>query len=100
MDVEVQTLTVAWVRLAALVEEKNTRAKLRTETDRQLGRTTTVILDSLNTIKGYRYELWCMARAAGTRCCVVWVQTNAATCREWNAERSLDKARAYAAMLV
>jgi hypothetical protein len=88
---------VAWVRLAALDEEKNTRAKLRTETDRHLGKHTTVILDSLNTIKGYRYELWCMARAAATRCCVVWVQTDSATCREWNASRSLNEARAYAA---
>lgn len=38
-------------------------------------------------MQGYRYELWCIARAAGTRYCVVHVDTPAETCRAWNDSR-------------
>jgi hypothetical protein len=77
--------------VAALVEEKNTRAKLRSEVDRHLSKSTTVVLDSLNFVKGYRYELWCLARAAGTKCCVVWVDSPVEACRGWNSARSADQ---------
>lgn len=30
-----------------------------------------VILDGMNYIKGWRYQLWCESKAAGTSCCVV-----------------------------
>ena len=46
------------------------------------------MLDTLNNIKGYRYELWCIARAAGSRCCVLWVQCNVQVCRERHSRRS------------
>lgn len=36
-----------------------------------LGRDSFVILDGMNYIKGYRYQLWCEAKALGTTCCVV-----------------------------
>ncbi|KAF2588719.1 hypothetical protein F2Q70_00040063, partial [Brassica cretica] len=39
-------------------------------------------------VKGYRYELWCIARAAGIRYCVVYCDVDEAGCREWNKERS------------
>ena len=81
---------------AALVEEKNTRARLRSEVDRNLTKSTVVILDGLNAIKGYRYELWCIARAAATSCCVLWVATDADTCRRWNAARPAEEVRASA----
>lgn len=35
--------------------------------------TTLVILDSLNYIKGYRYELYCISKAAGERHGVIWI---------------------------
>ncbi|GMN41976.1 hypothetical protein TIFTF001_011194 [Ficus carica] len=38
-------------------------------------------------IKGYRYELWCLARAAGIRYCVVFCDVEEPHCREWNRER-------------
>lgn len=38
-------------------------------------------------LQGYRYELWCVARAAGTRYCMVHVATDTDTCRQWNAAR-------------
>lgn len=57
--------------------EKHTRAALKSEFDRAIasggGSTTLVILDSLNYIKGYRYELYCISKAAGERHGVVSV---------------------------
>lgn len=38
---------------------------------RVLGRDSIVIVDGMNYIKGWRYQLWCEAKAAGTTCCVV-----------------------------
>ncbi len=46
-----------------------------------------VIADGLNYIKGYRYQLWCEAKAAGTRCCVVHVAAQEDECKQWNEER-------------
>ena len=68
--------------------EKTTRAALKSEFDRAVmsksGSTdcgdesgektsTLVILDSLNYIKGYRYELYCISKAAGERHGVIWI---------------------------
>ncbi|KAL7490900.1 hypothetical protein ACHAWT_000425 [Skeletonema menzelii] len=61
--------------------EKTTRAALKSEFDRAVLSSaaneeegnTLVILDSLNYIKGYRYELYCISKAAGERHGVVWV---------------------------
>lgn len=39
---------------------------------RVLARDSIVILDGMNYIKGWRYQLWCEAKAANTTCCVVW----------------------------
>lgn len=73
------------------VNEKNTRAKLRSEVERAVSRTGITIMDTLNNIKGYRYELWCLARAAGTRYCMVHVDTPVETCRSWNDARPEDQ---------
>jgi protein KTI12 len=54
--------------------EKNLRGTLRSAVDRAVSRDTIVIVDSLNNIKGYRYELWCLARASGTHYCVVFLK--------------------------
>jgi tRNA uridine 5-carbamoylmethylation protein Kti12 len=63
--------------------EKATRAALKSEFDRAVmsnnshdasdGSSTLVILDSLNYIKGYRYELYCISKAAGQRHGVIWI---------------------------
>jgi protein KTI12 len=78
---------------AAVENEKSVRSKLRSETDRHLGSATCVVLDTLNNIKGYRYELWCMARAASTKCCVLWVQTSSHICRLWHQARAPNQVR-------
>ncbi|KAK4791129.1 hypothetical protein SAY86_031542 [Trapa natans] len=46
-----------------------------------------IIVDSLNNIKGHRYELWCLARASGIRYCVVFCDVEDTHCRKWNEDR-------------
>ncbi|PNH08860.1 Protein KTI12, partial [Tetrabaena socialis] len=72
---------------SSVVNEKNTRGKLRSHIERVIGRKRVTILDSVNNIKGYRYELWCVARAAGTRYCLVHVDTDTQVCAAWNSSR-------------
>ena len=56
--------------------EKNTRGLLKATVDRSLHRDgPVVIVDACNGIKGYRYELWCIARQVGARSCVVHCDT-------------------------
>ncbi|XP_073059355.1 protein KTI12 homolog [Primulina eburnea] len=78
-----------------MVAEKNLRGVLRSQVDRSLSRDSIIILDSLNSIKGYRYELWCLARAAGTRYCVLHCDVEESTCRKWNQERSEKSDSSY-----
>lgn len=60
--------------------EKSTRAALKAEFDRrQSGSGTLILLDSLNYIKGYRYELYCISKASGDKHGVVWVQRDEST---------------------
>ncbi|KAL5704106.1 hypothetical protein ACHQM5_022579 [Ranunculus cassubicifolius] len=67
--------------------EKNLRGVLRSEVDRSVSKDNIIIVDSLNNIKGYRYELWCIARAAGIRYCVIYCDLEEDICREWNKKR-------------
>ena len=60
--------------------EQTTRAALKAEFDRAVASSrggddddALVLLDSLNYIKGYRYELYCISKAAGTRHGTVWI---------------------------
>nr|XP_020037758.1 protein KTI12 homolog [Castor canadensis] len=52
--------------------EKALRGALRASVERRLTRHDVVILDSINYIKGFRYELYCLARAARTPLCLVY----------------------------
>eukprot|EP00744_Colponema_vietnamica_P015241 GILI01021370.1.p1 GENE.GILI01021370.1~~GILI01021370.1.p1 ORF type:complete len:276 (-),score=32.94 GILI01021370.1:37-864(-) len=67
--------------------EKNTRASFKAHVDRMLTRNIVVLLDTMNYIKGYRYELHCIARSIQTPHCVVYCQTPVELAREWNAQR-------------
>ena len=68
--------------------EKTARASEFSAIKRGLNKDTVVIADSGNYIKGYRYQLWCEAKAAGTRCCVVHVAAREDEVEGWNRERS------------
>lgn len=78
-----------------MVVEKNLRGVLRSEVDRSVSRDSIIIVDSLNNIKGYRYELWCLARASGVRYCVLFCDTEVDHCREWNSSRQEKGESAY-----
>ncbi|KAI9753062.1 MAG: hypothetical protein M4579_005361 [Chaenotheca gracillima] len=66
--------------------EKDARAAFYSAIKRALGPDDIVIADGLNYIKGFRYQLYCEAKAMGTPNCVVQIHigTPPATCRELN----------------
>lgn len=53
--------------------EKRVRSELRGAAERGLGEHEVVIVDSMNYVRGYRYELWCAARAHGAACSLIHV---------------------------
>ncbi|KAJ6072168.1 hypothetical protein N7499_010182 [Penicillium canescens] len=60
--------------------EKEARGVAYARAKRVLKRDSIVILDGMNYIKGWRYQLWCEAKAAQTTCCVVHVGTPVDRC--------------------
>ncbi|KAI9840610.1 MAG: hypothetical protein M1837_001506 [Sclerophora amabilis] len=66
--------------------EKDARAAFYSAVKRVLGPDDIVIADSLNYIKGFRYQLYCEAKAMGTPNCVVQIHIGTApsTCRALN----------------
>lgn len=80
---------------ANMPAEKNLRGVLRSEVDRSLAKDSIIIVDSLNSIKGYRYELWCLARAAGIRYCVVYCDVEESHSKEWNEARKANGEEYY-----
>jgi protein KTI12 len=51
--------------------EKVARGSLKSAVERKIKKDEVLIADDLNYIKGFRYELYCIARALGTTCCTV-----------------------------
>jgi tRNA uridine 5-carbamoylmethylation protein Kti12 len=68
-------------------QEKTARAEEFSAIKRALAKDNIVIADGLNYIKGYRYQLWCEAKATATRCCVVHIGAQEDECKKWNRER-------------
>lgn len=68
------------------LSEKKTRGALKSQVDSLLKKDTLVIVDSLNYIKGYRYELFCMSKAQQDRHGVIWILNDPATAKEWNSK--------------
>lgn len=60
--------------------EKRMRSDYLSAVERVLNAQTTVIADGLNYIKGLRYQLYCMARAASTPHCVIFVSCPESVC--------------------
>ncbi|KAF9478639.1 chromatin associated protein KTI12 [Pholiota conissans] len=67
--------------------EKPARAALFTAIQRQLAPDTVLIVDSLNYIKGFRYQIYCAAREMKLRTCTMFVVANPELCRQWNSSR-------------
>ena len=66
--------------------EKIIRATFRSETEKSLSDTQVVILDTMNYIKGFRYELHCLVRQYKTRHVIVNIKTPLEKCLEFNVE--------------
>lgn len=87
LDVDVNTV------YADSQKEKNVRASLKAEVERKVNKDDVVILDSLNYIKGYRYELFCLTKHARTPHCLVYCLTSDEVSSAWNSSR--DAAEQY-----
>uniref|UniRef100_A0A8C5MA92 Protein KTI12 homolog n=1 Tax=Leptobrachium leishanense TaxID=445787 RepID=A0A8C5MA92_9ANUR len=62
-------------------KEKEVRGPLRAAVERQLNKEDIVILDSLNYIKGYRYELFCLIKHVQTPHCLCLMQDYSRLCQ-------------------
>ncbi|XP_065841775.1 protein KTI12 homolog [Oscarella lobularis] len=71
--------------------EKEVRAALKTAVERELSDDVVVVLDSLNYIKGYRYELYCISKHNKTPHCVIHCATPIDICRQWNSQCSEEQ---------
>ena len=67
--------------------EKNHRAYLKSEAQKSLNKDTLVIIDALNYIKGYRYELFCVTKSAQTPHAVLWCDVGKVKALEMNATK-------------
>lgn len=65
-------------------KEKELRAFFRSNINKSLTKSNLVILDSLNYIKGLRYELFCLARTAKSSYCVLYCDNDIESCVEQN----------------
>ena len=83
------------IYVLATFDEKNTHEVIKTQVSRLLRSDNFVILDTMNFIKGYRYEMYCIARGSRTSRCVVegigciniqvWVDTPMSVIEKFNA---------------
>ncbi|PNS16591.1 hypothetical protein CAC42_91 [Sphaceloma murrayae] len=64
--------------------EKDARAAFASAVKRELGQDTIVVADGMNYIKGYRYQLYCEAKAVRTTFCVLQPAVPPPTCRHLN----------------
>ncbi|KAI9293013.1 chromatin associated protein KTI12 [Neoconidiobolus thromboides FSU 785] len=69
---------------ATQYEEKKLRGALLACAERLVNKDTILILDSNNYIKGFRYQLYCVARANATNHCVVQFGLQPQIAMEWN----------------
>lgn len=68
-------------------KEKELRAFFRSNINKSLTKSNLVIVDSLNYIKGLRYEMFCLARTAKSSYCVLFCDNDLNSCIEQNAQQ-------------
>lgn len=64
--------------------EKELRSDLRSQVDRCLNDSTLVVVDSGNYVKGFRYELYCLAKERRSRYAIVEVLNDRENIFKWN----------------
>ncbi|ORZ34955.1 chromatin associated protein KTI12 [Catenaria anguillulae PL171] len=82
-----ESLRVTYSHYNAPVSEKKARGAMLSAVERLLSRDALVIADGMNYIKGFRYQLYCIARAIGTPHCVIHCGAPLDLSRQWNAAR-------------
>lgn len=71
--------------------EKQVRGSLKSAVQRNLSKEHITILDSLNYIKGFRYELYCVSKEAQTTQITVFCETTREKAEQWNSERPVTE---------
>lgn len=79
------------VTLSDSIKEKTLRSELKGQVLRHLTKDTVVILDALNYIKGYRYELYCASKSVKTTQVTVHCDISSPTGWAWNESRFDEK---------
>ncbi|PVU99743.1 hypothetical protein BB559_000436 [Furculomyces boomerangus] len=69
------------------IEEKKIRGSIISAVERHTSKNSILILDSLNYIKGLRYQLYCVARSLGTTHCVIHAASPIEYSRQINLKR-------------
>jgi len=77
--------------------EKTTRGSIKSAVDHSLSSTAWVIVDSMNYIKGFRYELYCLARTIKSTHCCIWLSCDEGTSDTWSAQREQSSGASYPA---
>lgn len=67
-------------------DERKLRSEIMSAIKRDLSRNNIVIVDSLNYIKGFRYQLHCEVKNVSTTFCLIHVMCPAETLKEWNSK--------------
>jgi protein KTI12 len=69
-------------------KEKELRGNLKSEVQKLISKENLLILDSLNYIKGFRYELYCVSKLCQTPQCIIYTDTDVETCSKWNSSEA------------
>ncbi|CAB4257143.1 similar to Saccharomyces cerevisiae YKL110C KTI12 Protein that plays a role, with Elongator complex, in modification of wobble nucleosides in tRNA [Maudiozyma barnettii] len=70
-------------------DERKLRSRITSAVRRDLSKNKIVIVDSLNYIKGFRYQLHCEVKNIGTSFCLIQTMCPVDTVKEWNANNKL-----------
>ncbi|XP_047004061.1 protein KTI12 homolog isoform X1 [Schistocerca americana] len=68
-------------------KEKALRGAIKSEVQRFIDKESVIIIDAGNYIKGYRYELYCISKGAGTTQCTIHCGVDEDTVHRWNSKR-------------
>jgi len=76
---------------SSIAEEKKARSMLMSSVERLLNKDTIVIADAMNYIKGFRYQLYCVAKSLRTPHCIVHAALPINQAREWHKKRKPEE---------
>ncbi|KAH8828341.1 chromatin associated protein KTI12 [Flagelloscypha sp. PMI_526] len=83
---------------ASSASEKPARGTLFSTLQRKLSSRDLVILDSMNYIKGFRYQIYCAARELKVRVCTIHILATPEMCKERNSTRPTEDQYANATL--